>query len=99
MDLYVYYRVSAGSADALRPQILAMQERLAQSYALATALKWRPATPDGSQTWMEIYMALPAEISEEFIAELELATEQAGLCDLIDGRRHFERFMDMSPCA
>lgn len=99
MDLYVYYRVPAGSADALRPRILAMQARLAQSYSLATALKWRPGLPDDSQTWMEIYMALPAEISEQFIAALELAAEQSGLYDLIDGRRHIERFMDMSTCA
>jgi hypothetical protein len=99
MDLYVYYRVPAGCVDVLRPKILAMQACLAQRYTLDTALKWRAGTPDGSQTWMEIYMALPAEISEEFIAELELAAEQTGLCDLIEGCRHIERFMDMSTCA
>jgi hypothetical protein len=99
MDLYVYYRVPAGSVDALRPRILAIQARLADSFALATALKWRPELQDDSQTWMEIYMAIPAEIADIFIAELELATEQNCLCDLIEGRRHIERFMDMPTCA
>lgn len=98
MDLYVYYRVPAANAALLLPRITAMQASLAAHFKLATALKRRPETQNGTQTWMEIYMALPAEASEDFIAEMELEAQQTGLSGLTEGCRHIERFVDL-PCA
>jgi hypothetical protein len=99
MDLYVYYRVPAVNADVLHPRVVAMQAGLAQRFSLATALKRRPGAPNDTQTWMEIYMALPAASVEDFMAELELAAVPADLSGLIEGSRHTERFVDISPCA
>lgn len=99
MDLYVYYRVPAVYAELLLPRIAAMQAGLAEHFKLATALKRRPETQNDTQTWMEIYMALPAEVAEDFIAEMELQAEQTGLSGLMEGCRHIERFVDIVPCA
>jgi hypothetical protein len=99
MDLYVYYRVQGGNADTLHPRIMAMQTSLAQRFTLATALKRRTEASNGTQTWMEIYMALAADILEAFTVELELAAAQIELSGLIQGSRHTERFLDISPCA
>lgn len=94
-DLYIYYRVRDEDAATLAPRVRAMQAQLAGADAPAGQLKRRPLSSDGMQTWMEIYPARAAG----FESELDAAVQRAGLLDLIDGKRHTEVFMDLSPCA
>lgn len=94
MDIFVYYKVRTGLADALAGSVLEMQADLRKKYRVATALKRRPAEKDGCHTWMEIYPAVP----DGFDALLEEAVVRLKLATLIDGERHAEYFMDV-PCA
>ncbi len=94
MDIFVYYKVRTGLADALTRSVLEMQAELTKKYGVAGMLKRRPAEKDGCHTWMEIYPAVPGgfdALLEDSVARLQLAT-------LIDGERHVEYFMDVS-CA
>lgn len=95
MELYIYYRVRAENAAALRQHVTDMQRCLSRDYGIVTALKRRPEERDGLQTWMEIYQALP----EGFEAILERAVLQSSLPALIEGQRHTEHFVDVSSCA
>jgi hypothetical protein len=95
MDLYIYYRVKTGREALLQSRISALQARIASEHGVLGALKRRPEEQDGQQTWMEIYHAIPDgfhRVLAPLVIEAELAT-------LIDGERHLEYFMDLSPCA
>ncbi len=94
-DLYVYYRVPSEHALLLEARVTAMQQSLSQEYGIVTALKRRPEEKEGRHTWMEVYLAVPAD----FTAILDQAVAQAGLSDLIEGKRNMEFFLDVSPCA
>jgi hypothetical protein len=95
MDLYIYYRVRSENAPALHGLVAKMQMRLAAEHGVTGGLKRRPEEKDGSQTWMEIYQAVPSG----FEKALEEAVIHDGLDALIDGQRHTEHFVDISPCA
>lgn len=95
MDLYIYYRVLRENTLALRTRVASLQRSLAREYGIVTGLKRRPDEQDGRQTWMEIYHAVP----DDFEAALVLAVAQAGLAELIDGRRNTEYFVDVPSCA
>lgn len=95
MDIYIYYSVRTGLANALSSRVLEMQANLAAKCGVATALKRRSLEKDGRHTWMEVYLAVP----DGFDAILEEAIAQTGLSTLIDGERHAEYFMDASSCA
>ncbi|WP_050462580.1 DUF4936 family protein [Herbaspirillum autotrophicum] len=95
MDLYIYYRVCGAQADALQQQVGRMQATLSQAYKVATGLKRRPEEKDGCHTWMEVYLDTP----EQFEIALQQHVLAADLAALIDGPRHIERFLDVSPCA
>ena len=95
MDLYIYYRVDETQAAALLPQVQAMQAGLAAASGVQTALKRRPESKDGLQTWMEVYGAT----APEFADTLAQAVAQAGLDSYISGVRHTEIFVDVAPCA
>ncbi len=95
MDLYIYYRVAEAQAAALLPQVQAMQAALAASHGMPVALKRRPESKDGLQTWMEVYGGVPAGF-EHALAE---AVATAGLASHISGERHTEVFVDVAPCA
>ena len=94
-ELFVWYRVDAGRADAARAAVDAMQRALAASCrGLEARLLVRS---DGAvQTWMEAY-ARPRE-SVDSSAGIDAGTEAAiaaaalSLRDLIDGERHVEAF-------
>lgn len=92
MDYYIYYRVRDAQAQSLRDKVLPMQATLQQQYQIGTALKRRPDSQDGRQTWMEVYLAVP----DDFDAELADALAAAGIPPLIDGERHIERFIALS---
>lgn len=95
MDIYIYYTVRTGLADALSSRVLEMQANLGSKCGIVAALKRRPLEKDGRHTWMEIYLAVP----DGFDTVLENAVAQSGLATLIDGERHAEYFMDASSCA
>lgn len=95
MDCYIYYRVSAGQADALQHRVLNMQTKLAKEFSLVGELKRSPEKRDECHTWMEVYRNVP----ENFDTILAQAVTQAGIKTLINGERHLERFLDLSACA
>ncbi len=95
MDLYGYYRVRSDAAAALHPKVLAMQARLAQRFKLDASLKRRPGETNGEQTWMEVYLATPAEFGQA----LQEAVDADGLAAHMSGGRHTEIFTDISACA
>jgi hypothetical protein len=95
IDLYVYYKVSAGNAARLEPVVRAMQSRLGAQLGVAGQLKRRPAAHDGIQTWMEVYPG----VAETFAASVEMAAREAGMASLIEGGRHAEVFMEFTACA
>lgn len=93
-DLYVYYKVRAEDAAALRPLVAAMQAGLSAAHGISGRLKRRSETREVWQTWMEVY----PDVAGEFEAILGRAAQDAGLAALA-GARHTEVFMDMSTCA
>ncbi|MFC0170363.1 DUF4936 family protein [Pseudoduganella danionis] len=95
MDLYIYYRVAEAQAAALLPQVQAMQAALDACHGVQCALKRRPDSKDGLQTWMEVY----GGCAPAFETELAQAVAAAGLAAHIDGARHTEVFVDIAPCA
>jgi len=95
IDLYVYYKVREIDAAVLAPRVRALQADLAARHGVACALKRRPGTREGLQTWMEVYPG----VTEDFAAPLQAAFDEAGLDALIAGPRHAEVFMDLTPCA
>lgn len=88
--LYIYYRVREENAARLAPMVRAMQESLSQGEVLR-----RPDSKDGLQTWMEVYPAADGT----FAQRLDEATASHGLAALIEGPRHVETFVELSPCA
>ncbi len=95
MDLYIYYRVPGTQADTLQQQVGRMQAELSREYQVATELKRRPEQREGYHTWMEVYLDTPAQF-ENVLQQRVIA---ANLTALIDGPRHIEHFLDVSPCA
>jgi hypothetical protein len=94
-DLYIYYQVADAVAPGLQAVVRAMQTQLAHEHGVGTALKRRPESEQGLQTWMEIYTgAGPA-----FGDDLARASAAAGIDSLVEGIRHTEVFTEMSPCA
>ena len=94
-DWYVYYRVRVEHDAVLQARVAAMQNRLLQQCGVTGALKRRPQQRDGLHTWMEVYLAAPAD----FDAMLTAAVQSAGLSNFIDGDRHVEHFWDVTSCA
>lgn len=94
-DLYIYYQVTDAHAARLLSLVRAMQAALARDEGVVTGLKRRPESAQGLQTWMEIYTGT----APDFADRLTLAVANAGLAQLVDGRRHTEVFTEMPPCA
>ncbi|WP_194711176.1 DUF4936 family protein [Noviherbaspirillum soli] len=95
MDFYVYYKVAPDAAVALAPRVKLLQQQLAASHGVVTALKRRPGEQNGMQTWMEVYTGAPSD----FAALLDLAVQQSGIAACANGGRHTEIFMDLEACA
>ena len=92
-DLYVYYRVRDDAAATLLPLVAAMQAQLGAAHRVSAALKRRPGSHDGLQTWMEVYPAAPAGFTDA------LHTAASGFAALLAGPRHTEVFVDLKSCA
>ncbi len=94
MDFYVYYKVAPDAAAALAPRVKQVQQQLAASHGVATALKRRPGQQNGMQTWMEVYPRADARLA----ALVEERAAASGMAALIDGPRRAEVFVEFT-CA
>ncbi|MGZ8289298.1 MAG: DUF4936 family protein [Telluria sp.] len=94
-DLYVYYKVRDENADALEMYLRIMQAEVGASTGVYGEIRQRPESNGGLRTWMEIYPAC----GEGFQAALDAAVQEAGVLPLIEGERHAEVFVELTPCA
>ncbi|MBC7416299.1 MAG: DUF4936 family protein [Herminiimonas sp.] len=95
MDLYVYYRAQPAEAAGVQAQVESMQGLLRDRWGVRCGLKQRPRVNQERDTWMEIYLAVPAD----FKATLDAAVAASPLRLLIEGDRHVESFLECLPCA
>jgi len=107
-ELFIYYRIDAGSAASALQAAQAMQQGLRDRHPLLAARLWRrPDEPGRSptqdtstddtptqQTWMETYSFDGTGVTPELQAEIEEAASV--LVPFIVGTRHTEVFV---PCA
>ncbi|MDQ7968633.1 MAG: DUF4936 family protein [Oxalicibacterium faecigallinarum] len=94
-DLYIYYRVREENAAHFLSKAIGMQKALQHTHGIQASLKRRPHAEDGWHTWMEIYLATPADFEQAIAA----AVTTHGLASAIEGRRHVEHFVDATSCA
>lgn len=94
-DWYVYYKVRTEHGAQLTERVARMQRRLREQAGVACALKRRPQSKDGLDTWMEVYAATPQDFEQTLARELLTAQVQ----ELIDGERRVEHFLDVISCA
>jgi len=93
-ELFIYYRVRTEDADALRSEVLALQQRLSALHPGLTArLLRRPEPADGWHTWMETY-AWPGHVDGVSEA-LEQSIERHAALALqrFGAARHVEAFV------
>jgi hypothetical protein len=95
MDVYVYYRTPRATSGLLQARVQAMQAGLKTTCGVQAQLKRRPESTQADQTWMEVYLDVPAD----FGATLDSAVATADLLPLIEGTRHIEYFLDCASCA
>lgn len=101
MDLYIYYKAPREHARQLQAGVETMQAQLRARHGVSTALKRRPREEkmalqaDKPDTWMEVYLAIPAG----FEHDLSNALAHAALDSLIEGTRHIEHFQDCASCV
>ena len=101
MDLYVYYQAQHGDALAVQSAVASLQEKLRRACTVRCGLKQRPRLNqhreerEDRDTWMEIYLAVPADFEKTLAA----AVSVSDLPRLIVGDRHVEHFLDCLPCA
>ena len=94
-ELFVYYRVAVGDADALRLAVTEMHDRLRRDVpGLQARLLRRTDQAADVDTWMETY-AMPSAVGAGDVSDALRATiEQhaAAWRHLCDGARHTEVF-------
>ena len=95
MDIYLYYTVRELDAAATHTRVTALQHRLGKQYDIKPAVRRRPETRDGLQTWMEIYPDVPIG----FDSVIEQAAREEGLSELATNGRHVEVFIALPPCV
>jgi hypothetical protein len=93
VHLYVYYRVSPRAAAKARVLAGRVLEQ-ARSSVRQCALRRRPQTKEGMETWMEVYEGV--NDGPALLALLQRAVARSGL-DRLTGERHLEWFEDL--CA
>jgi Domain of unknown function (DUF4936) len=79
-SLFVYYKVPMDQHAALRPVAQAFQQRVQQQWPLLRCeLLQRPqATPEGIETWMEVYQH-PQGVSDDMMAGIDRLAQEMGL--------------------
>ena len=95
MDIYLYYTIREADAVDARACVDALQRRVSNDYNITSALRRRPETRDGMQTWMEIYPGVP----DRFDSVIEQIAAEVGVTALTTNGRHVEYFMELPPCA
>ena len=78
--LFVYYKVAIDQHDVLRPLAEKFQQRVQLEWQqLRCELLQRPqATPEGIETWMEVYHH-PQGLSDDMMLGLERLAQEMGL--------------------
>lgn len=95
-ELFVYYRVHADAADAVRAMVRRLHaSMLSQHPGLTARLLRRPEQVDGFETWMETYAMDAAHAPQGIGPALQAAIEAqaAPLLPLLHGPRHTEAFI------
>lgn len=94
-ELFFYWRVAAGDAQAARVAAKALQAGLCRDHpGLVSGLYQRADETDSTVTLMETYR-LPGGITAPVQAALAAAGDEA-LRDLCQGRRHLEVFVPVT---
>ncbi len=92
---YIYYRVSANTADEAETLVRSMQARLACRSGIGGKLLKKRDNPG---LWMEIYENVGE--AKRFERLLVQAVDEFDLDMFLDGPRHIERFVgDYAPMA
>ena len=91
-ELYVYYRVPDGAAEAAAPEVATLHAELRAAWpGLDARLLRRPEASAGQQTWMEIYTRAPAGVDPALQADIEARAARVLTC--VAGPRHVEVFL------
>ncbi len=94
-ELFVWYRVDEGNADALRAEVVALQRALEQRFTglRARLLIRRDA---GRQTWMETFSRMPRSAGDDAgidsAIEAAIAASAGRLRPFLASDRHVEAF-------
>lgn len=92
---YIYYHSAASHAQQVVDCVLKMQEDLRLQHRIDGSLLRRPEVNSDVVTWMEVYRSAP----EEADVLIAAAANSSGLMRLLQGARHIEIFVDVTPCA
>ncbi|MFT5588955.1 MAG: hypothetical protein ACI9ZF_001127 [Bradyrhizobium sp.] len=95
MDIYVYYSIRTDDAALARQRVDTLQQRLNAGYDIRSRLRRQPEEKNGLQTWMEIYLAVPAGFEDV----IERAAAEEGVTAMAQGSRHVEQFVEVTTCA
>jgi Domain of unknown function (DUF4936) len=99
-ELFIYYRVRSTDVPAALAAVHAFQAQLRRQFPHLTArLLRRPEEADGRQTWMETYSTDPRHDAAGITPGLqsEIEARAAALLPIVDGPRHTEVFLHVSP--
>ena len=92
-ELFVYYRIDAGSAPAAREAVEAMHDRLRrQRPGLIARLLVRIDDGTATETWMEAYALPGSPEGVDARVEAGIEAEAAAWAQLRAGPRHREAF-------
>ena len=87
-DVYIYYRIRAGSQEAAREAVERVFEALRRRLGVVGSLSRRVDDP---LTWMETYLQVSDDAA--FEPALSRAVAASDLPECVDGERHIERFV------
>jgi hypothetical protein len=94
--VYVYYRVAEANHDAAAAAVRQILDDVVAGSGVSGRCMRREDDPD---TWMEVYEAVGDTAA--FCTRLAALSAASGLDALLggEGRRHVERFVELTPCA
>ena len=92
-ELFVWYRIDAGTASRAHAAVEAMHERLRSRHpGLVARVLVRPGDGPAPATWMETYAMTDAPGGIDAAIEAAIAAEAATWAQLVEGPRHVEAF-------
>lgn len=95
MDIYIYYGVARTELQVALQHVSRLQRRIQRDYGIAGRLQRRSPGDGPTQTWMEMYTAVPAGFADV----IERAADEEGMTTLVQSARHVECFEDVPLCA